>query len=141
MPVFATIERHVSFIRRIWAYLLAPAPYLAIIFYQARFLKSFQRGSFSLRNDKSILKCHLYAFADKILPSFQSELYHFSKLRRYAISLILDGRIVLLNLKFRNLRDLRATLASKDVAFIFKFCTLVERKIPRGVLMQIPREA
>ena len=55
--------------------------------------------------------------------------------------LILDGRIVLLNLKFRNLRDLRATLASKDLAFIFKFCALVERKIPRGVLMQIPREA
>jgi len=55
--------------------------------------------------------------------------------------LILDGRIVLLNLKFRNLRDLRATLASKDLAFIFKFCALVERKIPRGVLMQILREA
>ncbi|EEV16977.1 hypothetical protein CAMGR0001_1271 [Campylobacter gracilis RM3268] len=62
-------------------------------------LKSFRRGSFSLRNDKSILKCHLCAFADKILPSFQSELCHFSKLRRYAISLILDGRIVFLNLK------------------------------------------
>jgi len=58
----------------------------------------------------------------------------------HAISLILDGRIVLLNLKFRNLRTLRAALASKDLAFIFKFCTLVKHKIPRGVLMQIPRE-
>ena len=95
-----------------------------MISYQARLLKSLQRGSFSLRNDKSILKCHLCAFADKILLFFQSELCHFSKLRRYAISLILDGRIVLLNLKFRNLRNLRATLASKDLAFIFKFLHL-----------------
>ena len=140
MPGFATIERHVRLIS-LRSDVTTPAPYLAIIFYQARLLKNLWRGSFLLRNNKNILKCHLCAFADKILPSFQSELYHFSKLRRYAISLILDGRIVLLNLKFRNLRTLRTTLASKDLAFIFKFCTLVKHKIPRGVLMQIPREA
>jgi hypothetical protein len=53
--------------------------------------------------------------------------------------LILDGRIVLLNLKFRNLHNLRTALASGECAFIFKFCALVERKIPRGVF-EIPRE-
>ncbi|MFC2529049.1 MAG: hypothetical protein ACFNVQ_08245, partial [Campylobacter sp.] len=63
-----------------------------------------------LRNNKSILKCYLCAFADKILFFFQSELCHFSKLRLYAISLILDGRIVLLNLKFRNQRTLSTAL-------------------------------
>ena len=71
---------------------------------------------------------------------FKASFVIIGKLRHYAISLILDGRIVLLNLKFRNLRDLRATLASKDLAFIFKFCTLVKRKILRGVF-EIPREA
>jgi hypothetical protein len=72
--------------------------------------------------------------------SFKASFVIIGKLRRYAISLILDGRIVLLNLKFRNLHNLRATLASGECTFIFKFCALVERKIPRGVLMQIPRE-
>ena len=72
---------------------------------------------------------------------FKASFVIISKLRRYAISLILDGGIVLLNLKFHDLHNLRATLASKDLAFIFEFCALVERKIPRGVSMQIPREA
>jgi len=48
---------------------------------------------------------------------------------------------VLLNLKFRNLRTLCTASASGECAFIFEFCALVKRKIPRGVLMQIPREA
>ncbi|RKV96558.1 MAG: hypothetical protein D8H92_05520 [Campylobacter sp.] len=73
--------------------------------------------------------------------SFKASFVIIGKLRRYAISLILDGRIVLLNLKFRNLRTLRTALASGECAFIFKFCTLVKHKIPRGILMQIPREA
>jgi len=140
MPCFATIERRVHLIS-LRSDVTTPASYLAIIFYQARFLKSLWRGSFSLRNDKSILKCHLCAFADKILPSFQSELCHYRQAWMPRHFLILDGRIVLLNLKFRNLRTLRTALASKDLAFIFKFCTLVKHKIPRGVLMQIPREA
>ena len=72
---------------------------------------------------------------------FKASFVIIGKLRRYAISLILDGKIVLLNLKFRNLHNLRTALASGECAFIFKFCALVERKIPRGVSMQIPREA
>lgn len=76
MPGFATIECRVRLIS-LRSDVTTSAPYLAIIFYQARLLKSLWRGSFSLRNDKSILKCHFCAFADKILPSFQSELCHY----------------------------------------------------------------
>ena len=72
---------------------------------------------------------------------FKASFVIIGKLRRYAISLILDGRIVLLNLKFHDQRTLCTASASGECAFIFEFCALVERKIPRGVLMQIPREA
>jgi len=58
----------------------------------------------------------------------------------HAISLILDGRTVLLNLKFHDQRTLCTASASGDHAFIFKFCALVKRKILRGVF-EIPREA
>jgi len=71
---------------------------------------------------------------------FKASFVIIGKLGCHAISLILDGRIVLLNLKFRNLRTLRTALASGECAFIFKFCTLVKRKILRGVF-EIPREA
>ncbi|WP_298986294.1 hypothetical protein [uncultured Campylobacter sp.] len=52
--------------------------------------------------------------------------------------MILDGGIVLLNLKF-TISTLCAALVSGECAFIFEFCALVERKIPRGVF-EIPRE-
>jgi len=71
---------------------------------------------------------------------FKASFVIIGKLRRYAISLILDGRIVLLNLKFHDQRTLCTASASGECAFIF-FCALVERKILRGVLMQIPQEA
>jgi len=48
-----------------------------ILFYQARLFKNLWRGSFSLRNNKNILKCHLCAFVDKIPFFFQSELCHY----------------------------------------------------------------